>query len=189
MTGACLAPLPAPTHLQRPLANVLRAALALGLWALMMTVATQNQDAAVRDAIHVILQLWACVTLFMTANLLKTLLAKLVASKLNKASHQQKMHDSLTKEYYLHMMLQPREREGAAGVCGSQGEEGEQHGEGGGLAVEEGQQRLRRSDTGSGGAGKEVAARKAPLGSSIANAVVRNGQQLLLARWSLARGG
>jgi hypothetical protein len=42
-------------------------------------------------------QLWACVTLFMTANLIKVLLAKLLSSKFNKHSHLQKMHDSLRK--------------------------------------------------------------------------------------------
>ena len=41
--------------------------------------------------------MWACVTLFMTANLLKTLIAKLLSSKFVRDSHTRKMHDSLKK--------------------------------------------------------------------------------------------
>jgi hypothetical protein len=63
----------------------------------------------------------------MTANLIKTLLAKMLSSKFNKESHIQKIQDSLVKEYHLHMLLQPRNRyegapqEGAAAVAGSYG--------------------------------------------------------------------
>jgi hypothetical protein len=92
------------------LANVLRAILALGWWALAMTAWTTSQDSGVKEAFQVVLKIWACVTLFMTANLLKTLLAKMLSSKFNKESHIQKIQDSLVKEYHLHMLLQPRDR-------------------------------------------------------------------------------
>jgi hypothetical protein len=98
--------------LQRPLANVLRAGLALGWWALAMTAWSTSQDSGVKEAFQVVLKIWACITLFMTANLLKTLLAKMLSSKFNKESHIQKIQDSLVKEYHLHMLLQPRNRFG-----------------------------------------------------------------------------
>jgi len=111
--------------LQRPLANVLRSALALGWWALVMTAWTTSQDSDIKQAFQIVLKIWACVTLFMTANLLKTLLAKLLSSKFNKESHIQKIQDSLVKEYHLHMLLQPRDRFGAAaaGIAEADGEE------------------------------------------------------------------
>ena len=116
--------LPQTPLLQRPLANVVRALLALGWWALAMTAWTTNQDEGVKEAVQVVLKVWACVTLFMTANLLKTLLAKLLSSKFNKESHSRKIQDSLVKEYYLHMMFQPRERKGQGGSEDGGGEGG-----------------------------------------------------------------
>ena len=89
--------LPQTPLLQRPLANVVRALLALGWWALAMTAWTTNQDEGVKEAVQVVLKVWACVTLFMTANLLKTLLAKMMALKFNQESHLTKMYDSLKK--------------------------------------------------------------------------------------------
>ena len=75
-----------------------------------MTAWSHEQSSGVKDAFNIVLKVWACVTLFMTANLLKTLLAKMLSSKFNKESHMQKIQDSLVKEYHLHMLLQPRER-------------------------------------------------------------------------------
>ncbi len=75
-----------------------------------MTAWSSAQNDSVKNAIQFVLKLWACATLFMTAALLKTLLAKLLASKFNKESHSQKIQDCLVKEYYLHMLLQPRQR-------------------------------------------------------------------------------
>lgn len=91
--------------IRRPLRNVLRAVVALGWWALMMTVATENQNATVTNAYDIVLKLWACVTLFMTANLLKTLLAKMLALKFNQESHLTRMYDSLKKEQFLSYLL------------------------------------------------------------------------------------
>ena len=82
---------------RKPLSNVIRALLALGWWALIMTVESQAQSSAVNTAYNIVLKLWACVTLFMTANLLKTLLAKMMALKFNQESHLTKMYDSLKK--------------------------------------------------------------------------------------------
>jgi hypothetical protein len=129
--------------LQRPLANVLRAALALGWWALMMTAWTTSQDSDIKEAFQVILKIWACVTLFMTANLLKTLLAKMLSSKFNKESHIQKIQDSLVKEYHLHMLLQPRNRFGPAA-----GEVSETKGEGGAAGIFDSPIRSRKSGAG-----------------------------------------
>lgn len=53
------------------MANVIRAALALGWWALMMLAWSGNLNTNLSSAYDIILKLWACVTLFMTANLLK----------------------------------------------------------------------------------------------------------------------
>jgi len=83
-----------------------------------MTAWSSAQDAAVRGAIQVVLKVWACVTLFMFASLLKTLLAKLLASKFNKTSHFQRIQDCLVKEYYLHALLQPRQRTGDSSMTG-----------------------------------------------------------------------
>lgn len=99
-----------------PLANVLRAALALAWWAIMMTAFSENQSRAATNAYIIILKLWGCVVLFMTANLLKRLLAKMLASKFNKKSHMESMTDSLKKEHWLHCLLCPREDLTAANV-------------------------------------------------------------------------
>lgn len=93
---------------RRPLRNVLRAVLTLGWWALMMTVATESQNPSVTNAYNIVLKIWACITLFMTANLLKTLLAKMLSLKFNQQSHMGKMYDALQKEEWLHQLLQPR---------------------------------------------------------------------------------
>lgn len=42
-------------------------------------------------------QLWGCLTLFVTANLLSTLAAKMMSSSFNRASHYTKMHDALKR--------------------------------------------------------------------------------------------
>jgi hypothetical protein len=42
-------------------------------------------------------QVLGCLTLFMTANLLKVLFAKMMASKFNQHSHYEKMHQSLKR--------------------------------------------------------------------------------------------
>lgn len=43
------------------------------------------------------MQVWACITLLMTANLLKTLIAKLLSSKFVRESHLVKMQQSIKK--------------------------------------------------------------------------------------------
>jgi small-conductance mechanosensitive channel len=95
---------------RKPLANVIRAAVALGWWALMLTVDNNTMNSSAKDAYTIILKLWACVTLFMTANLLKRLLAKILASKFHKTSHMENMMKSLRRERWLHMLLWPRDK-------------------------------------------------------------------------------
>jgi len=89
---------PATCHpAQSPLRNVVRAALALGWWALMMTVSPGREDPAFVQVYRVVLRLWACVTLFMTANLIKTLLAKVLATNFNRGTRYQRMKEALKK--------------------------------------------------------------------------------------------
>lgn len=114
----------------------------------------RRQDAGVKNAIVVVLKIWACVTLFMTANLIKTLLAKLLASKFNKESHARKIQDSLIKEYYLHMLLQPRQRSEEGSVDG--------RGEGEGLTGADG--------TGE-GPGKSVKGQAEAFGTTLASSM------------------
>ena len=66
------------------------------------------QSNAALGAIYFVLRVWACITLFMTANLLKTLIGKILALKFNKESHLAKMCATLKKEQWLHQLLEPR---------------------------------------------------------------------------------
>jgi hypothetical protein len=61
---------------RRPMANVIRAGLATGWWALMMTAFSSNMNSDLVTAYNIVLKLLGCLTLFMTANLLKVLFAK-----------------------------------------------------------------------------------------------------------------
>uniref|UniRef100_A0A1D2ACS5 EF-hand domain-containing protein n=3 Tax=Auxenochlorella protothecoides TaxID=3075 RepID=A0A1D2ACS5_AUXPR len=94
---------------RRPLSNVLRAALGLAWWAGMMTIGAGAQPSNLNTAYTIILRVWACITLMMTANLLKTLIAKLLSSKFVRESHLAKMQQSIKKEHLLHLLLQPRQ--------------------------------------------------------------------------------
>lgn len=75
-----------------------------------MTAWGGDQDTDVAKAYRLVLRIWTCVTLFMLASLIKTLIAKILALKFNKQSHLKKIQESLRKEYLLHLLLQPRER-------------------------------------------------------------------------------
>ena len=83
--------------LQRPMANVLRAAMTTGWWALMMTAFSSDLDSTLLKWYNNVLKVLGCLTLFMTANLLKVLFAKIMASKFNQASHYTKMQDALKR--------------------------------------------------------------------------------------------
>ena len=84
--------------LQKPMRNVIRALLALGWWALMMTVNYKGeQSPSALSAYKIILKLWACVTIFMVGCLATTLLGKFLALKFNKESHLTKMYSALKK--------------------------------------------------------------------------------------------
>ena len=141
-----------------------------------MTAWNEKQDAGVQDAFHVILLIWACITLFMTANLIKRLLAKMLSTKFNKESYIQKIHESLIKEYHLHMLLTPRVRDG-----GEQQEE-EEDGMGGGKRMNGGVDGPKTTYTihttcgpavhPSGGSGSGNAS--GGFGSSIASSMVRS---------------
>ncbi len=93
---------------RRPLAAVVRAAGALGLWAIIMQIDDSGAPGAYRDAVDFVTKLWGCVTLAMTANLLKVLLAKLLASKLNRERQWARMNEALRRERWLRELLKPR---------------------------------------------------------------------------------
>ncbi|KAL4448058.1 hypothetical protein ABPG75_005277 [Micractinium tetrahymenae] len=94
---------------RRPMANLIRAALTTGWWALMMTGFSSQMDGTLRTWYNNVLKVLGCLTLFMTANLLKVLFAKMLARKFNQHSHYAKMHQALKREYLLHTLLQPRQ--------------------------------------------------------------------------------
>ncbi|KAL4448407.1 hypothetical protein ABPG75_005626 [Micractinium tetrahymenae] len=101
---------------RRPLAWVVRAGLLLGSWAACLydpAYGDPDQSSAqakFEDAYLIIVKLLSCVLLFTVAELLKVLVAKMIASKFNRESHVKKMRAALKKEHYLHALLQPRER-------------------------------------------------------------------------------
>lgn len=91
--------------LQYPLRNVIRAALTLGWWALIMTVETKEQSDDVNRAYNIVLRIWACVTLFMVANLIKRMIAKMLALRYNKAQHLDRLTDAEKHETILRQLL------------------------------------------------------------------------------------
>lgn len=143
--GACASlwapnpPCPVAAAPQRPMANLIRAALTTGWWALMMTGFSSQMDGTLKTWYNNVLkarglgscrpgrsspaasqtksrlhgapahaedallsprplpQVLGCLTLFMTANLLKVLFAKMMARKFNQHSHYAKMHQALKR--------------------------------------------------------------------------------------------
>ncbi|KAK9829569.1 hypothetical protein WJX72_006541 [[Myrmecia] bisecta] len=86
--------------------RLLRAGLIIGIFAAIF------QDRArvrgVRDVYTVLLRLLCCIVLFASANVVKTLLAKLMSSHFYQETHFQKMQDALRKEFFLLALSQPR---------------------------------------------------------------------------------
>jgi hypothetical protein len=176
---------------RRPLAHWLRAALALGWWALMTQVARGPQDAAVERATLIVLRAWGCVTVAMTANLLKVLLAKALAAKLSRESHLAKIHETLEREYLLQALLEPRWRASEEVAFDDGG--GEEDGKGGGalgsatvrLSVDAGCGRRAAPRGGLGALGAALGALVGrPRGGSAASAA-----EELLEEGSLPSGG
>ncbi|KAL4438254.1 hypothetical protein ABPG77_010615 [Micractinium sp. CCAP 211/92] len=118
---------------RRPLAWVVRAGLLLGSWAACLydpAYGDPDESAAqsrFQRAYIIIVKILSCVLLFTVAELLKVLVAKMIASKFNRESHVKKMRAALKKEHYLHVLLQPRERPDWRGVK-QEGEEGSDDG-------------------------------------------------------------
>lgn len=106
---------------RRPMSNVIRAGLTTGWWALMMTSFADSLDNSLLRAYQIVLKLLGCLTLFVTADLLKVLFAKMLSSKFNQHAHFAKMHQALKREYLLHILLQPRQN--YAELEGLEGEE------------------------------------------------------------------
>jgi len=75
----------------------------LVLWALMMLVETGDQNASINSVYDIILKILACISLFLCANLLKRLIAKLMALKFTNANQKQKMERALKKARYTHI--------------------------------------------------------------------------------------
>lgn len=72
----------------------------LVLWALMMLVETGDQNASINSVYDIILKILGCFTLFLFANLLKRLFAKLMALKFTNSNQKQKMERALKKVRY-----------------------------------------------------------------------------------------
>ncbi|KAI3438435.1 hypothetical protein D9Q98_000866 [Chlorella vulgaris] len=110
--------------IRRPMANVLRAGLVTLWWFLIMTAFAGDMNSTLKNWYENVLRLWGCLTLFMTANLLKVLFAKMLSSKFNAHSHYEKMHQALKREHLLHLMLEPRQRFSEFEELGPDEEEG-----------------------------------------------------------------
>ncbi|KAI8111519.1 hypothetical protein M9435_004019 [Picochlorum sp. BPE23] len=89
---------------------VMRALNIFLCWTLMMTIQTQAQDSGVNQVYEWIARLLGCVIVFTLGNLVKRLLAKMMALKFHATSHHSKMTESLRKEHYLKALLRPRMR-------------------------------------------------------------------------------
>lgn len=77
-------------------------------WALFMFVNDEGQTSAVNTANSVILRLFGCITLFMVANLIKRLLAKMMSLKFTGSNQKAKMEVALKKEQLLKALMRPR---------------------------------------------------------------------------------
>lgn len=87
---------------------VMRALNIFLCWTLMMTIQTQAQDKGVNQVYEWIARVLGCIIVFTLGNLLKRLLAKMMALKFHATSHHAKMTESLRKEHYLKALLRPR---------------------------------------------------------------------------------
>lgn len=88
-----------------PLRWVMRFLTLTILWALLMTVGTDEQLQKINQAYDYILKILGCITLFFTANLLKRLAAKGLALNLHTGKQQYKLEAALTKEKILRALL------------------------------------------------------------------------------------
>jgi len=85
-----------------------RSLLILVTWACMMRIATSAQSAGLNHAYNIITRLLGCVVLVCTANLIKRVLALMMAVGYYDTSHYDTMRDALRKEHFLKALLRPR---------------------------------------------------------------------------------
>ncbi|KAK9823582.1 hypothetical protein WJX72_003976 [[Myrmecia] bisecta] len=98
--------------IQQPVARLLRAVMLLPLFMITFSDGTDGPP-PVQHSWRIIIKLLVCLVLFAGANVLKTLLAKVMASHFHQKAHFEKMQDALNKEFFLHSLSQPRPHEEA----------------------------------------------------------------------------
>ncbi|KAL3160440.1 hypothetical protein ABBQ32_010760 [Trebouxia sp. C0010 RCD-2024] len=109
---------------RKPLRRFLRVALMTPLF-VGCFYSKDFSNTNVRDVFKTLCRLLGCLLLFTFANVLKTLLAKIMASHFHKEAHFEKMQEALQKEYFLIALSQPRQEESSSSSSGSEEEEGD----------------------------------------------------------------
>ncbi|KAK9909747.1 hypothetical protein WJX75_006863 [Coccomyxa subellipsoidea] len=93
--------------IRKPFGNFVRAVLLMPLYVPLFSPKAYSSDTA--STIYVsVLKAIGCLILFTFANVLSTLLAKMMASHFHKATHFHKMQEAIRKEYYLSVLSAPR---------------------------------------------------------------------------------
>ncbi|WPT15326.1 Mechanosensitive ion channel protein 4 [Picochlorum sp. SENEW3] len=82
--------------------------LVLVLWACMMLIDTEDQSSAVNTIYDYILKVMGCITLFLLANLLKRLIAKMMSVTFTGSNQKSKMEVALKQEKLLSDLMGPR---------------------------------------------------------------------------------
>ncbi|KAL0039998.1 hypothetical protein WJX79_001782 [Trebouxia sp. C0005] len=92
---------------RKPLRRFLRVALLIPLF-VGCFYTKDNENTHVKNVFRTLARLLGCLLLFFFANVLKTLVAKIMASHFHKEAHFEKMQEALQKEYFLMALSQPR---------------------------------------------------------------------------------
>ncbi|CAK0787367.1 hypothetical protein CVIRNUC_010587 [Coccomyxa viridis] len=93
--------------IRKPVGYFVRAVLLMPLYVPLF--APKASSSATAGSVYtIVLKAIACLILFTFANVLSTLLAKLMASHFHKATHFYKMQEAIRKEYYLSVLSAPR---------------------------------------------------------------------------------
>ncbi|KAL0029403.1 hypothetical protein WJX77_004930 [Trebouxia sp. C0004] len=92
---------------RKPLRRFLRVALLIPLF-VGCFYTNDNENTHVKNVFRTLARLLGCLLLFFFANVLKTLVAKIMASHFHKEAHFEKMQEALLKEYFLITLSQPR---------------------------------------------------------------------------------
>ena len=87
---------------------LLRSILLLVLWACMMLIDTEDQSSTINTVYDYILKVMGCISLFLLANLLKRLIAKMMSVTFTGSNQKSKMEAALKQEKLLSVLLGPR---------------------------------------------------------------------------------